>query len=150
MKNNFAEIYTKKRALEARFRAAQEQHDEAAVAQARCEHKALEAQVQEAGPAYARLYRLYVSAMERGNAYIDLSEVHDYCDEAALISDMRAYGIDKFTLSSGWSSAIESAWRFTQNGCMLEGMIEINDGCRDFTTGACEKCGALLFRVQEG
>ncbi len=150
MNNNFAEIYAREQALRAQYREARKGNDEAAMRQVRSDHEVLEGQIQEAGQAYARLYRLYASAMERGNAYIDLAEAHDYCDEEALISDMRAYGIANFTLSSGWSSAIESAWRFTQNGCTLEGMIEINGSCRDFTTDAYEKCGALLFHVQEG
>ena len=113
------------------------------------EHRALNEKVAANGRAYARLYELYADARERGNDYIDLSEIYDYKDEAQLIADMREYGIEAFTFSSSWTQALESAWLFTQNGCTLEGMVEINDRCKVILSDEYEKRHALMFRVQE-
>ena len=118
--------------------------------QARDEHRALNEKVAAHGRAYARLYELYADARERGNDYIDLSEIYDYRDEAQLIADMREYGIEAFTFSPSWTQALESAWLFTQNGCTLEGMVEINDRCKVILSDEYEKRHALMFRVQEG
>ena len=127
MKNNFAEIYSQHEALAARYNEASQKNDREGMEQAREEHRALNEKVAANGRAYARLYELYADARERGNDYIDLSEIYDYKDEAQLIADMREYDIEAFTFSSSWTQALESAWLFTQNGCTLEGMVEINE-----------------------
>ena len=62
---------------------------------------------------------------------------------------MREYGIEAFAFSSSWTQALESAWLFTQNGCTLEGMVEINDRCKAILSDEYEKRHALMFRVQE-
>ena len=94
--------------------------------QARTDHFALEADIQAQGKPFELLYSLYAAAMKVGNEYIDISELHEYQDAATLIASFRKYGVEAFTFSSGWSSAVESAWTFLQNGCTLAGMVEIN------------------------
>ena len=150
MKNNFAEIYSQHEALAARYNEASQKNDREGMEQARDEHRALNEKAAANGRAYARLYELYADARERGNDYIDLSEIYDYKDEAQLIADMREYDIEAFTFSSSWTQALESAWLFTQNGCTLEGMVEINDRCKVILSDEYEKRHALMFRVQEG
>lgn len=150
MKNNFAEIYSQHEALAARYNEASQKNDREGMEQARDEHRVLNEKVAAHGRAYARLYELYADARERGNDYIDLSEIYDYRDEAQLIADMREYGIEAFTFSPSWTQALESAWLFTQNGCTLEGMVEINDRCKVILSDEHEKRHALMFRVQEG
>lgn len=61
-----------------------------------------------------------------------------------------ALRIEAFTFSPSWTQALESAWLFTQNGCTLEGMVEINDRCKVILSDEHEKRHALMFRVQEG
>ena len=68
-------------------------------------------------------------------------------DVECLIACMRDNGIDHFTFSSGWSSAVETAWLFQQNGCTLEGLIEINSRHKHFFTGEQEKAHGYLFRL---
>ena len=97
MKNNFAEMYSQHEALAARYNEASQKNDREGMEQAREEHRALNEKVAANGRAYARLYELYADARERGNDYIDLSEIYDYKDEAQLIADMREYGIEAFT-----------------------------------------------------
>ena len=62
---------------------------------------------------------------------------------------MREYGIEAFTFSPSWTNALESAWLFTQNGCTMEGIVEINDRCKAILSDEYEKRHALMFRVQE-
>ena len=80
MKNNFAEIYSQHEALAARYNEASQKNDREGMEQARDEHRALNEKVAAHGRAYARLYELYADARERGNDYIDLSEIYDYKD----------------------------------------------------------------------
>lgn len=56
-------------------------------------------------------------------------------------------GIEYFTFSSTWSSAVKIAWLFKQNGCSLEGLIEINENIDDFETGKMRKTPAYLFKL---
>ena len=91
-------------------------------------------------------YRLYKQMKECGNEYIDLSiAIHD---EVGVLQTLRKYGVERFTFSSGWSSAVESAWIFQQNGCRLEGLIELNSIHKDWTTGEREKVHGYLFTIQ--
>ena len=149
MKNNFAELYGQSEAIKARYQAAKAQNLEAGMEQARNEHQVFEESIQAKGAAFAQVYHLYEDAMEVGNRYIDLSEIHQYRDEAALIASLREYGVEAFTFSSGWSSAVSSAWAFVQNGCELAGMVEINSRNKAFADDEYEKCPAYLFKVRE-
>ena len=92
-------------------------------------------------------YRLYRQMKDCGNEYIDLSiAIHD---EVKVLNTLRKYGIERFTFSSGWSSAVESAWIFQQNGCKLEGLIELNGLNKDwFGTGESEKVHSYLCSLQ--
>ncbi len=149
MKNKFAELYDREEAIRTRYQTASEQNNEPDMEQARNEHKAFEDSIRAEGTTFARLYRLYADAMEVSNRYIDLSDIHQYQDATALITSFREYGIEAFTLSSGWSSAVNSAWAFLQNGCELDGMVEINSRHKAFASDEYEKCPAFLFKVRE-
>lgn len=148
MKNQFEAIYAKETEIKARYQAAKVTNDELGMEQARTDHRALTAQIESAGKLYAMLYTLYEQAMNVGNTFIDLSECHQYQNEAELITGLREYGITAFTFSSGWSSAVESAWAFTQNGCTLQGMVQINSQHKVFMSDEYEKRAAFLFRVE--
>ena len=64
-----------------------------------------------------------------------------------MIKTLRALGFRKFTFSSAWSSAVETAWLFIKNGCLLEGMVEIKSKHKDFETDEYEKIHAYLFNL---
>ena len=148
MKNTFEAIYQKNEELKARFQTAKAANDADAMDQIRAERKALDESIEAEGAAFARTYALYESAKDRGNEHIDISECYEYRNEAALIADFRECGIDTFTFSSSWSSAVESAWAFIQNGCTLMGMVEINAKTKNWEGNAYEKRHAYLFKVQ--
>ena len=147
MKNTFAGIYARHQEIKAQYEAAKVAGYEEGIAQARNDHKALMESVKATGASFAAIYWLYQMSMEEGNDLIDISDVHEYRDEATLIASFREYGIEAFTFSSGWSSAVDSAWAFTQNGCTLQGMTQINSQHKDFETGEYEKRSAFLFKV---
>lgn len=148
MKNTFEAIYQKHEEIKARFQAAKAEKNVEAMEQARAEHHQLEESIELKGTTFATMYDLYKSARERGNEHIDISECCEYRNEAALIADFRECGIDTFTFSSSWSSAVESAWVFIQNGCSLMGMVEINAKTKNWEGDAYEKRHAYLFKVQ--
>ena len=148
MKNLFAELYQQHMTIKARYEAAKAQGDNAGIEQARADHHILSESIEAKGADFAILYGLYEKAMDAGNEYIDICEVYQYSNEAALIANLRQYGIAAFTFSSGWSSAVKSAWEFTQHGCTLQGMVQVNTGHTDFNDEP-EKRGAFLFKVEE-
>lgn len=76
------------------------------------------------------LYSEYERSIDNGNALLDFSGVVyvDYVDQ--LVACMRECGIHAFTYSSSWSGAVEVAWAFQENGCVLEKMVKINGSHR--------------------
>lgn len=148
-KNNFAEEYAQEMECRRRFDAAEAAGNTEGQETARDAYRRLEEQIAEKGKAYGWIYRLYSQAQERGNEYIDLNEVIWDDRVAALIDSLREYGIEKFTFSATWSSAVETAWLFTQNGCRLEGIVEINGPHKAFMSDEYEKAHGYLFSIGE-
>lgn len=148
-KNNFAEEYAQEQECRRQFDAAEAAGNTEGQEKARDAYQRLEARIFEKGDAYGRTYRLYREAKERGNEYIDLNEVIWDDKVAPLIGSLREYGIEKFTFSSGWSSAVETAWLFIQNGCHLEGIVEINGSHKAFMSDEYEKAHGYLFTIGE-
>ncbi|MCD8207622.1 MAG: hypothetical protein LUD72_06780 [Bacteroidales bacterium] len=124
--NNFAEEYRTYKEIEARFDAARDAKDGAKVAEARKEMHELVESIEAKGKDYESLFESYKDAWNRGNAYIDINNCIWDEKVAPLIENLRNFGIDHFTFSSTWSSAVQIAWLFTENGCSLEGLEKIN------------------------
>lgn len=145
MKNNFEQEYAREEAIKNAYHAAEKAGDEAGKEKARADIRSLNEEIAEKGDAYTFVYRLYQEMKEAGNDHIDLHDpIHD---EAKMIETLRSLGIDSFTFSSGWSSAVESAWIFQQNGCRLLGLIELNSPHMNWFTGEREKLHGYLFRI---
>lgn len=145
---NFTEAYEQELIIHQQYDAADLAGDEAGKEAARAAHKAWTEAMDAKDQTYARIYRWYSEAQERGNTYIDLNDVIWDKDVPALISSFREYGIEKFTFSSGWSSAVETAWIFLQNGCKLEGLVEINGPHKAFMSDEYEKAHGYLFSIR--
>ena len=148
MKNTFEALYQQHKEFKALFQTAKVANDAEGMDKIRAERNALMESIEAKGAAFARIFDLYESAMDRGNEHIDISECYEYRNEAALITDFRECGIDTFTFSSSWSSAVESAWTFVKAGCTLMGMVEINSKTRNWDGDGYEKSHAYLFKVQ--
>ena len=143
-KNIFEETYNKIQEARMAYYAAEDEAGQNA-ALASCQ-KAVETISQFKGSGL-RLWKAYESAMDRGNEYIDLSDPVSDEAVASLIACMKDYGIEAFTFSSTWSSAVETAWLFQKAGCKLAGLIEINSGCKAFMSDEYEKAHAYLFKL---
>ena len=146
-KNIFAETYAQTQELKAQYNVAKEAGSEAGMQAARDAYNTLMESIEGLGAAACRIWREYETARENENARLDISEVVWDKDVESLVSCMRENGISEFTFSSGWSSAVETAWLFTQNGCEVAGMTEVN-GSMDYFAGKCEKKHGYLFRVK--
>ena len=147
-KNIFAETYAQAQELKAQYNAAKEAGNEAGVQAARDAYNALMEDIGAAGDNSIRIYRLYEEARDCGNEYIDFHEVIWDKDVAGMIAALRENGISHFTFSSGWSGAVDTAWLFTQNGCRLEGLVEINSQHKAFGSEEYEKLHGYLFSIQ--
>lgn len=96
---------------------------------------------------FRKIWTMYEKARENQNMYIDFNEVIWDNEVQSIIKTLRDNGIEKFTFSSTWTSAVKTAWLFTQNGCTLEGLTEINEGYEDFITGKMKQTPAYLFKL---
>ena len=145
---NLKQDYAKMQEIKAAYDTAKAQKSTEGMEAARADHQSLMAEIESRGEGYVKVFQLYESAMERGNKYIDLRDVIWDKDVEGLISSLRENGIEHFTFSSTWSSAVETAWLFTQNGCILEGLVEINGTCTGIGTDEYGKVHGYLFAIQ--
>ncbi|MEY8390475.1 hypothetical protein AALA98_03740 [Lachnospiraceae bacterium 45-W7] len=134
--------------IKARYDEAKAQGNTAGMEAARESYRKLSERIEGRGESYTKVYRLYEEAVERGNEYIDLRDVIWDKDVEGLISSLRENGIEHFTFSSTWSDAVETAWLFAQNGCVLEGLVEINGPCKGICTDEYEKVHGYLFAIR--
>ena len=148
MKNNeLRNDYEAEMRCERAYDEAERNNDENGMNAAREAYKVWKTELENKDEAYIHLYRLYRDAKRQGNELIDLSDVIWGKEVEPLIRSFREYGIERFTFSSGWSSAVETAWKFTQLGCKLEGMVEINGRTPAFLSDDLEKVHGYLFSV---
>ena len=147
MKNTFKEYYEKELQIRADYDAAKEAGSEEGQEAARAAINELWASIDEKGAVYTRIYRDYKDSMDKGNAYIDFHDVIWDKDVESLVTCMRENGIDRFTFSSGWSSAVETAWLFTENGCHLVGITQINGSRNFFKEEEYDKAPAYIFSI---
>ena len=94
-----------------------------------------------------RIWIAYETAKDCGNEYIDLNDIIRDDAVEGLIACMKKYGIEAFTFSSTWSSAVETAWLFQKAGCTLAGLIEINSQHKAFMSDKFEKAHGYLFKL---
>lgn len=145
MKTNvFETIYSRLLDLRKAYETAANEGDRISVQNAIC---ALLDEIDETEETFSRICALYVRSRDDGNEYLDINGVIRDKDVDSLVSCMRENGIDKFTFSSGWTSAVDTAWLLQQAGCRLEGLVEINSQYRAPKTGEHEKAHGYLFSV---
>jgi len=142
--NAFENFYSRIRDAKNAYDAAKTEDEKNA---ARAAYKAVWDELKELGTAACRLFREYETSRNSGNEYLDISEVVWDNEAPGLIAAMRENGIEKFTFSSGWSHAVETAWLFQEAGCALEGLVEIYSRYTQFGSDEHEKAHGYLFRV---
>ena len=94
-----------------------------------------------------KIWNYYEAAKECGNEYIDINDIIYDSEVETLVACMKELGIEAFTFSSTWSSAVETAWLFQKAGCTLAGLIEINSQYKTFGTDEYEKAHGYLFKI---
>lgn len=147
MKNNFAAEYAARLAFEKQFDAAKAANDKDAMEVARAAYNVLMDRIESKGSAYYRLYSKYADAQMLGNAYIEWDDIIWDKDVENFVETLRKYGIGKFVFTSTWSGAVETAWKLQQNGCKLEGLVEINSNTLRFGSNEHEKKHGYLFSL---
>ena len=94
-----------------------------------------------------RIWSAYETAKDCGNEYLALNDTIRADEAEGLVACMKKYGIEAFTFSSTWSSAVETAWLFQKAGCTLAGLIEINSQHKAFMCDEYEKADGYLFKL---
>lgn len=147
MNNEFVRDYEAYEKIDKAYREAEKAGNEDGMEKARKDYRAWNAGIEDKGQDYTKIFRLYKDARTVGNTYIDLHDAIWDKDVKGLIGTMRALGVDRFTFSSTWSSAVETAWLFQKEGCSLEGLVEINSQHQAFMSDEYEKAHGYLFRI---
>ncbi len=146
MKSIFEKELAQALEIRRQYDIAADNNDEAGKAAARTAIHELNDSIKAMGHEYFRGFQMALDSIEKGNDLIDL---HDSIwDEQvpAMIDSLRKCGIDRFTFSSTWSSAVKTAWLFLKNGCTNEGMVEIHTGNYPYG-GDEEMAPAYIFSI---
>lgn len=147
MNNTFKEIYEAVKELHKRYDAAKKENNESLMESMKEEYQTIQAKIEAEWEGYQRIYQLYSDMRDRGNDYIDLNDFNEN-DTKKIIELFRKYEVKKFTFSSTWSSAVNVGWLFIQNGCRLDGMVEINSRYTKFMSDEYEKVPAYVYVVE--
>ena len=139
-KNKFEKLYTKIQELKKLYNEGEKE-------KAQQSYSELKETIKNEENGFRKIWTMYEKAKENQNLYIDFNDVIWDNEVQSIIKTLRDNGIEKFTFSSTWSDAVKTAWLFTQNGCTLEGLTEINEGYEDFITGKIKKTPAYLFKL---
>ena len=126
---------------------AEEKEDTAGMKTAREDMDALMKEVESGDVTDVSMFRLLSDAKNAGNDRIDLSLPSDYKNVKELVKQFKDYGFTEFTFSSTWSGAVETAYEFVKNGCILCGMVEINSMYKSAFSDEPEKKPAYLFKI---
>ena len=141
-------LYEKETANRAAYDAAEIAGDQAAMEAARTQHKENCQAARDNGSDFCFMLRLYTEMKDRGNELIDLNDVHDY-QVAGVMTILHLFGIQRFTFSSTWSSAISTVWEISKHGYKLDGMVQINGEYPKILTHEFEKIPAFIFTINE-
>lgn len=148
MMKKLEEILKKEEAIIAAYEAAKAAGDEAGVEKAKADMRVLRGTYLTGDDEeFCFVHRLMEEKRERENDFVD---IHDpVWKPEETIATLRKYGIKTFTFSSGWSSAVDTAWAFQEAGCRLVGLIEINGTTKAFLSDEWEKKHGYVFTIEE-
>lgn len=144
MKNIFEEAYQKELQAIVAFDAAKNKEEKE---EARELHNKTFGQIGNMGEFAVHIWREYQISRKHGNFNLNLSEIVWDHQVPEIVACMKANGIKRFTFSGTYTEAIRTAWLFQQEGCVLEGFVEIISRYTD-AYGDSKKVPALQFRVK--
>lgn len=115
---------------------------------ARLVYQTISGQIKETDKITQRAFSDYESSRACGNPLLDIREVLWNKDVPAYVESLRSHGVQMFTVSSTYSSAVELYWELEKAGCHMVGMREV---FLPFTKGPfgdeLEKAPAVLFSL---
>ena len=145
--NRFEADYMFEQSLLSQYKPAEDYDDTDALEETRATHNDHMVEIECRGRMYCRLYREYELSRDSGNELLDINDVVWDKDVEELINCMRENGIRRFTFSSTWSGAVETAWLFQKNGCRLIGLAEINSRTKKILSDEHEKAHGYVFEL---
>ena len=86
------------------------------------------------------VFRAYDNSRNNGNDILDFSDYYSEANIAGMIEAMKENEIKRFTLSSGWTNALQIAEKFVNAGCRLMGMTQVKTSK--------DPAPALLFEIK--
>ena len=146
-KNIFEEVYKEIQEANKAYDAAKEANDTEGMDVARVLYNKVVASLEGLTGVDITIWRAYKVARDCGNEYLDLNDNISDEEVSELVVRMKDYGIEAFTFSSTWSSAVETAWLFQKAGCVLAGLVEINSQYKAFMSNEYEKVHGYLFKL---
>ncbi len=93
------------------------------------------------------LFVAYRRWLETGNEYIDFNEVIWDYDIPEIIKFLKENGISEFTISSTFSSLIETLVAFDKEGIKMAGLTEVNATYTDWKTGERARIPAIRMTL---
>lgn len=93
------------------------------------------------------LYWAYERSCERDCEIIDFDDSFRENVIIEIVDCMKRLDIREFTVSSGWSSTIETLWLFEKHGCKITGTTRVNSFHKDWQTGIRETKPAVQFSL---
>ena len=104
--------------------------------------------LKDAGVNSALYWAYRISKEESENDLIDFNEVIWDYDIKEIADSMRAEGIKEFTISSAFSSLIETLAEFEKNGIYMNGLATVNARYTDWETGEHVRIPAIKMEVR--
>ena len=95
------------------------------------------------------LFWAYRTSKEAGNELIDFNEVIWDYDIEEIARTLRANGITEFTISSTFSSLIETLAAFEEHGISMAGLTKVKARYSDWNTGEHALIPAIKMTVKE-
>ena len=93
------------------------------------------------------MFWAYRYSLEAESDLLNFSEVIWNEDIAPIVEACREYGITEFTISSTFSSLIETMAEFEKHGCKLAGLTTVRTRYTDFRTHEKEIKPAVLMKL---
>ena len=93
------------------------------------------------------LFAAYRDCRETGNDNIDFNGVIWDYDIAEIVKTLKENGISEFTISSTFSSLIETLAAFDKEGIKMAGLTEVNATYTDWKTGEKARIPAIRMTL---
>ena len=95
------------------------------------------------------LGQAYLYSKEAGNDLPNFAEVIWDEDIETILSDCRRLGVKEFTISSTFSSLIETIAKFEELGCTLDGIVKVKERYTHFGSDEHALIPAFKMTVKE-